>query len=173
MAARNGGGRDVPRPTGRVEPPSTSYRTYTEGSLFRVSVPANWREFPSNNSVTFAPDGAHGQGIFTHGIQIGVGRNESHDLLDATDELVASLAQGNPGMTRPSGYDRVTMAGRRGVRTVISNATADGQRETISVFATQLRNGNLFYAVAVSPQDVFPSYRDVFDRILGSIRVNE
>src|SRR5262245_28046854 len=37
-------GRDARVPTGSVEAPASSYRTYDEGNLFRVSVPANWRE---------------------------------------------------------------------------------------------------------------------------------
>ena len=45
---------------GRVAPPSSAYTAYTEGDLFRVSVPSNWRELPGSNAVIFAPDGAYG-----------------------------------------------------------------------------------------------------------------
>lgn len=165
-------GRDVPRIGGRVEPPSSRYRTFNEGNLFEIAVPSNWQELPNNNTVTFAPDGAYAQGSFTHGVQVGIGRNESHDLQDATEELLQSLSQGN-NISRPSGYDRVTIGGRRGLRTFVSNSTPDGGRETIAVYTTQLRNGNLFYALGVAPQDVFSQYRGVFDRIAGSIRFNE
>ena len=69
-------------------------------------MPSNWRELPGNNAVTFAPEGAYGdangQSVFTHGVEVGSARNESHDLQTATDELIASLAQGNPGLSRPS-----------------------------------------------------------------------
>lgn len=178
VKSRSGGttgtsGRDVPRPSGRVEPPSSRYQTYTEGNLFQVAVPSNWRELSSNNTVTFAPDGAYGQGIFTHGIEIGLARNESHDLQDATDELLQSLAQGNPNLTRPARYDRISIDGNRGLRTVVSNVSSSGERETIAVFSTQLRNGNLFYAIAVAPANVFDSYRGVFDRVMSSIRLNQ
>ena len=165
-------GRDVPR-GGRIEPPSSSYRTYNEGNLFRVSVPSNWRELPANNTVTFAPEGAYGQGVFTHGVELGVGRNESHDLETATDELIQSLAQGNPGLSRASGYDRINIDGRRGVRTTLQNRNSDGSSEVINVYATQLRNGNLLYAVGVAPQAEYSAYRNVFDRVVGSIRVSE
>ena len=71
------------------------YNTYDEGGIFRVSVPSNWREMPSESQVTFAPDGGHGTinntNVFTHGIQIGMARNEQHDLQEATDELLAGL----------------------------------------------------------------------------------
>jgi beta-barrel assembly-enhancing protease len=165
-------GRDVPRPSGRVQPPSSRYQTYREGNLFQIAVPSNWRELPNNNTVTFAPDGAYAEGVFTHGIQVGVARNESHDLEEATDELLQSLAQGNR-LSRPSGYDRVSIGGRRGLRTVVTNANADGSREGIQVFTAQLQNGNLFYALGVAPQNTFDSYRDVFDRVASSIRFTE
>jgi hypothetical protein len=165
-------GRDVPRPSGRVQPPSSRYQTYREGNLFQIAVPSNWRELPSNNTVTFAPDGAYAEGVFTHGIQVGVARNESHDLEEATDELLQSLAQGNR-LSRPGGYDRVSIGGRRGLRTVVTNTNADGTREGIQVFTAQLQNGNLFYALGVAPQNTFDSYRDVFDRVAESIRFTE
>jgi beta-barrel assembly-enhancing protease len=176
---RRGGTSDgeTSPPTGRVEPPSGKYQTYDEGNLFRVAVPANWRELQDTNSVTFAPEGAHGslngQRIFTHGIEFGVARNESHDLQAATDELIQSLAQGNPTLRRTSGFDGITVADRRGLRTILTNRNeATGRDEIIAVFTTQLRNGNLLYGLGVAPSDEFPSYRNVFDRVIGSLRVS-
>jgi Zn-dependent protease with chaperone function len=171
--APRGDDRNAPRGDVRVAPPSASYRAYTEGNLFRVAVPANWRELASATSVTFAPDGAYAQGSFSHGVQIGIARHESHGLQDATEELVASLAQGNPSMTRPSSFDTVFIARRQALRAVLSNGTPGGGRETINVFTTQLRNGNLFFIVAVAPDDVFPAYRSVFDRVVNSIQLND
>jgi hypothetical protein len=160
------------RPTGRVEPPSTRFKTYSEGNLFEISVPSNWREWSSSNTVTFAPDNGYGEGVFTHGIELGLARNESHDLQGATDELVQSLARQNPDLGRPAGYDRTTIDGLPGLKTTMSN-TSDGHRERIAVFSTLLRNGNLFYAVAVAPEDQYGSYRGVFDRVVASLRLNE
>jgi len=167
-----GGSRTGSRPSGRVEEPSTRFKTYSEANLFRVSVPSNWREWSNSNTVTFAPDGAYGEGIFTHGIELGLARNESHELQAATDELVQSLAQQNPRLSRPSGYDRITIDGQRGLRTVLSNSS-DSYRGRIAVFSTVLRNGNLFYAVAVAPDDQFGAYRDVFDKIVASLQIND
>jgi hypothetical protein len=164
-------------PTGRVEPPASRFQTYTEGNVFRVSVPSNWRELPGNGAVTFAPEGgygdANGQSMFTHGVEIGAARNETHDLQTSTNELLDSLAQGNPALRRQSEASRVTVGGRQGLRTVLSNTSSLGQPESIVVFTTQLRDGNLFYAVAVAPQDVFPSYRGIFEKIIGSIQLLE
>ena len=167
------GGRGMP--TGRVEPPASSFQTYTEGNMFRISVPSNWRELPGSNAVTFAPDGAYGdangQSMFTHGVEVGASRNESHDLQTATNELLASLAQGNPGLSRPSRYDRVKIGGRQGLRAMMSNTSSSGEPENIVMFTSQLRDGSLFYAVAVAPRGDFGSYSRTFDRVISSIQL--
>src|SRR5581483_348731 len=59
-AARTGTARGGAPPSGSVAPPSARTSAYTEGRLFRVSVPSNWRELPSASAVTFAPQGAYG-----------------------------------------------------------------------------------------------------------------
>jgi hypothetical protein len=181
--ARNGkgprptgtGGTVTGAPTGNVEVPSSSFRTFTEGNLFRITVPSNWRELSGGtNTVTFAPDGGYGssngQSVFTHGVEVGVGRNETHDLQTATEELIDGLAKGNPNLSRPTRFDRVTVGGRRGLRAMLSNLSdATRQPETIELVTTQLRDGNLFYIVAVAPKTEFQQYATVFDRVLGSI----
>jgi Zn-dependent protease with chaperone function len=171
------GGGDARMPVGRVEPPSSSFRTYNEGNVFRVSVPGNWRELQANNGVTFAPDGAYGstngENVFTHGVEVGVARNETHELQTATQELIDSLGRGNPQLGRAARFERVNIDGRPGLHTTLSNVSeATGQRETIAVFTTQMPDGSLLYAIGVAPADAFPSYRDVFDRIVSSIRIN-
>jgi len=173
------GGRTSRAPGGRVEPPASSYRTYNEGNLFRVSVPANWRELQGGtSSVTFAPEGAYGtssngQNLFTHGVEFGVGRNETHDLQTATQELLDSLARGNPNLGRASRFERVNLADRRGLRTILSNRSETGGVENIQVVTTQLRDGNLFYAIGVAPQDEFGAYRSIFDRIVSSLEISD
>jgi len=165
-------------PPGSVAPPSSRDTTYTEGNLFRVSVPSNWRELPGTNAVTFAPEGAYGteggQSVFTHGVQIGVARNETHDLRTATDEFVDSLAGGNPNLSRPSGYDRTSIGGRNGLHAALSNVSdATGQQERIEVFTILLRDGSLFYVLGVAPRDRASDYQKTFRRVVGSIRIIE
>ena len=162
---------------GRVAPPSSKYTEYAEGHAFRVRVPANWRELPGNAAVLFAPEGAYGtagtQGVFTHGIEIGVARNETHDLRTAIDEFVASLAGGNPNLSHPSGYSRAKMGGRQGLRTTLSNRSATtGQDERIAVFAILLDDGNLFYALGVAPRDSFSEDERTFRKIISSIALS-
>jgi hypothetical protein len=163
------------RITGNVERPSSRYTSYTEGNLFRVSVPSNWRELAGNNSVTFAPEGGYGaanqQSVFTHGVEAGLTRNETHDLQTATDELIQSLAQSNTRMGRNSGYDRGTIGGRQGLRTVLSNQNeVTGRPERIALYTTLLNDGTLFYLIGVAPDNEFNTYDQVFNRVASSVQ---
>ncbi len=175
---RGGGGYPSDSRVGQVEPPSGRYQTYEEGDLFRVEVPSNWRELPSNTSVTFAPEGAYGthegQSVFTHGLQIGVERNESHNLRTATDELIRGLAQSNPQL-RPSGrYSNVTFAGRRGLATVLANMSdVTRQEERIALYTAQLQDGSLFYVVGVAPAQEFSAYQPIFNRSVRSLQLSD
>jgi hypothetical protein len=139
-------------------------------------VPSNWREIADSNSVTFAPSGAYGNyngsSVFTHGIELGLQRNEAHDLRQATDELVDSLARGNPRLSQASGYRNSTIDGQRGLQTTMNNVSeATGRDEVIQLVTTQTRDGSLFYAVAVAPRDEYDRYDETFQRIIGSIRL--
>jgi hypothetical protein len=162
--------------SGDIASPSSSYTSYSEGNLFRISVPSNWHELPGSSAVTFAPDGANGNGeqgsSFTHGIEVGVARNETHDLRTATDELVSTFARSNPNLSRPSSYDRTRIGGRQALHAELSNGSnTAGQQERIAVFAMLLPDGNLFYALGVAPRDRFSEYDAAFRRVIESIEI--
>jgi hypothetical protein len=181
-ATRNAGNRrgtGNPTNSGRintnVERPSSRYTAYNEGNLFRISVPSNWRELPGNNSVTFAPEGGYGavnqQSVFTHGIEAGVTRNESHDLQTATQELVQELSQSNQRMRRDGGFDRGNVGGRSGLRATLSNQNdATGRAERIALYTTLLDDGSLFYVIGVAPDNEYSAYDDVFDKAVRSLQ---
>ena len=175
-AGRTTGSGGESRPvSGNVARPDSRYQTYNEGDLFRISVPANWRELGDANSVTFAPEGAYGavngNSVFTHGVQIGVARQEQHDLQTATDELIQGLQQGNPQLRRQANYDRGTIGGRQGLRTTLTNVSeATNGQEVVELYTTQLADGSLFYMVGVAPRQEYDAYRSVFNRVVGSIR---
>ncbi|HEY0872515.1 MAG TPA: M48 family metallopeptidase [Vicinamibacterales bacterium] len=162
-------------PTGRVAAPSTRYVTYNEGDVFRIGVPSNWREMASENSVTFAPEGGYGgvngQSVFTHGVQAGIVRNETHSLEDATQELVAAFARSNPQLARAGNTSRGTLGGRTALRTQLANISdATGERERIMLYTTQLREGTLFYMLGVAPEGEWGTYQPVINRVASSIR---
>jgi hypothetical protein len=180
VAKNRKAGRDTTRPdapprTGNIAPPDSRTTTYNEGNLFQVSVPANWRELPSSDSVTFAPEGAsgavNGRSVFTHGVEIGVTRNESHDLRTATSELLDALRQSNPHLSAQRGFDRATVGGRDGLHTTASNLSdVTGAAEVIDVYSTQLADGSLFYVLGVAPREDFNAYTGTFRDVVRSIQ---
>jgi hypothetical protein len=172
----SGSARNDAPPSGRVEPPASRYQTYNEGDIFQISVPSNWRELTASNSVTFAPDGAYGTyrgaNVFTHGVEVGVARNAQRDLQRATDAFINSLMQSNPRLSQPSAYQNISLDGRRALQASLGNVSdVTGANEVIHLITTQMRDGNLLYAIAVAPQNQFDDYRPTFQRVLGSLRI--
>ncbi|HKS28370.1 MAG TPA: M48 family metallopeptidase [Pyrinomonadaceae bacterium] len=174
------GGGNYPeggRVSNRVEYPSSSYRTYTQGNLFRVSVPSNWRELSAgSNSIWYAPDGAYGDvqntSVFTHGVNLGVTRTSSRYLQQATDEFIRSMMQGSD-MRQQSGYQRGTIDGRNALAITLTNVNeATGRQEIVTVYTTMLQSGDLFYVISVAPRDEYNNYQRTFQNVLGSIRLN-
>lgn len=165
-------------PSGRVEDPSSRYRTYN-GGTFSVSIPDNWREINAQNTLWFAPNGAYasganGQTVFTHAVNLGLVQTRYRNLQQATDEFVNSLQQGNSNLRARSGYQRIDVDGRLGQLISLDNVNeATGRAEVINVVTTQLRNGQLFYVISVSPSNEYRTYQNTFATILRSLRLND
>ena len=162
-------------PTGQVQSPSTRFRQVSAGNVFKVSVPSNWRDRQGAETITFAPDGAYGsikgQAVFTHGVEFGVSRKESHDLDTATQELIDSLTRGNPRMSTPGRFRRVSIGRRPGLNATMQNVSeVSDQSETVDVLTTQLDGGGLFYAIAVVPSGQYEEYAPTFRRVFDSVQ---
>lgn len=165
-------------PTGRVEYPSSRYQSVSIfGNGVQVSVPSNWRQLNDSNSVWFVPEGGYGQvngqPVFTHGVNFGVAQTNSRNLQQATNELINSLAQGNTSLRTNGGYQRTTIDGHQGLWTTLSNVNeATGRPENIRLITAQLRNGQLFYMIAVAPQSE-RNFEGAFQNVLRSLRIND
>lgn len=175
-AKRSGSSSSDRRPTGRVDPPSARYISYNEGNVFRISVPSNWQELTASNSVTFAPAGAYGeingQNVFTHGIEAGLARANNRDLRSATDAFIDSLASGNPRLSQASASRSTVVDGRPALQTTLGNVSdVNNREEVIQLVTVQMRDGTLFYAIAVAPRDEIDTYEPAFDRVTRSIRL--
>ena len=165
-------------PSGRVQYPSTRFQTVSifNGGV-QVSVPSNWREVNDGNAVWFVPEGGYGQvngqPVFTHGASFGLAQTNNRNLQRATEELINSLAQGNNSLRLSGGQQRTTMSGRTAVFSTLTNVNeATGRSESVRLITTQLRNGQLFYMIAVAPQNE-RNFENAFETILRSIRLND
>ena len=165
-------------PTGRVSYPSSRYQNV---SIFNggvnVSVPSNWRQVSEGNSVWFVPEGGYGtyngQAVYTHGASFGVAQTNSRNLQSGTQELINSFAQGNRNLRTSGGYQRSSLDGRTALVTTLTNRNeATGRPEIIRLITTQLRNGQLFYMVAVAPQNE-RGFDTAFNQILRSVQIND
>jgi hypothetical protein len=178
-AERNGGGGvSTDRPNGRVDYPSTRLQNYQilNGDV-QVSVPNNWRQIDDSNSVWFVPEGAYGQyngqAVFTHGVNFGVAQTNSRNLQQATNELISNLAQGNGNLRVNGSYQRTTFGGRNAIWTSLINTNeATGRPESVRLIATQLRNGQLLYMMAVAPQNE-RNFETAFQSVSNSVRIND
>jgi predicted Zn-dependent protease len=164
-------------PSGRVEYPSNRFQTYTIFNAVQVSVPGNWRQLNDSNSVWFVPEGGYGQYngqvVYTHGASFGIAQTSNSNLQRATEELINSLGQGNNNLRMSGGFQRTTMSGRTALMSTLSNVNeATGRPESVRLITTQLRNGQLFYMIAVVPQNE-RNFESAFQNILRSVRIND
>lgn len=166
-------------PRGRVAAPSTRYQNYsTLGGIARVSVPDNWRQLSESDSVWFSPEGAYGQYqgqvVYTHGVNFGLAQTQSRNLQQATQEFLNNLSQGNSNVRQRGGLVRATVGGRAGLTTSLTNTNeATGQAESLTVLTTQLRNGQLFYMIAVAPDNESTGYQAAFRNVLRSLQLSD
>jgi predicted Zn-dependent protease len=177
--SETGGNYPNNAPSGRVEYPSTRYQSYsTLGGIIRVSIPNNWRQLSESNSVWFSPEGAYGrnqnQVVYTHGVNFGLAQTQSRGLQQGTQEFLNSLTQGNPNLRQRSNLVRTTVGGRTGLTTSLTNTNeATGRAEAITLITTQLRNGQVFYMIAVAPENESASYQAAFRNVLRSLQISD
>ncbi len=153
--------------------PSTRVRAYTGANWLRMNVPSNWREFPSDGSVQFAPDGAFGSQGITHGAMIGVNKSQNGNLNSSTQEYVNGILQANDYLRQRSNFERTYVAGRQGYSTVLAGRSPVTNRtEVVTVYTTQLNSGDLFYVITVVPEGEAGNYSSAFRNMLSSIRLS-
>jgi predicted Zn-dependent protease len=163
------------RYSNRVQLPSSRTRAFSSSGI-SLSVPENWRELPTQDSVWFAPEGAYGDNGITRGALIGTAQARSNDLAQATQDYINGLlqAEGNNYLRQDSDYSRTNIGGRNGYATVLSGRSPlTNQNEVVTVYTTQLRSGGLFYVVTVAPQNESSNYNAAFRNLIRSLRLND
>jgi Zn-dependent protease with chaperone function len=174
----NGGGTNQYPTSGgnyssRVEYPSSQMRVYRSGNWVELNVPSNWEQFESNSSVQFAPEGGYGDQGITHGVMVGIEQPNANNAAQATQNYINSLLQGNSYLRQQAATARAVFAGRSGYSTVLAGRSPiTGRGEIVTVYTTQLGNGDLFYVTTVVPQDEASNYNYAFRNVINSIRLN-
>ena len=95
-------------------------------------------------------------------------------MRDATDELINGLTQDNQDLRRNGGDQRETLGRREALSVSLNNISEITRKpENVTIYTAMLRNGDLFYLVAVAPQDQYQNYESTFLGILGTIDLND
>lgn len=151
--------------------PSSSSRIYDGGDL-RLRVPTNWREFSGDSSLIFAPDGAYGDQGITHGLMVGAYRANSAGLLNASRTYVNEMLQSNSYLQMRNNLTRTTVGGRQAyVATLAGLSPVTNRNEVVTVYAIQLRDGNLLTLAAVAPEADVYRYNAAFRNVINSVQI--
>jgi hypothetical protein len=175
VAADGTGPVSVGTPGQPVPAPAAQYRNVSAGGIFQASVPTNWTQLASKQSVRYVPENGYGQingqVAFTHGIEFGVARASSRNLQEATQAWLNAVAQGNPEL-RAAGQAQMTkISDRTAIAIPLSNPSPLGGREMIGVYTVFLADGNLFYYLTIVPEAESQAYGEVFQRIGQSLKL--
>lgn len=158
----------------RVDYPSSRTVSYRNGNMLSMRIPNNWKTFETRETLTFAPEGAYGDEGITHGSMIGIQQTKNNDLSKATEEYVDRVLQANTYLRKRTGYYRTSIDGRTAYSiTLAGRSPVTGNTEVATVYTTQLRNGQLFYVVTVSPEGESSRYSNAFRNMINSINLND
>ncbi len=178
QGAQSGQPNGDPASSGRyqanVQRPSTRYRAYTGASWLRINVPSNWLDLSGQDNVQFAPEGAYGDQGITRGMMVGIYPARNNDLESASYAYLDEILKGNTYLRQRGDLVQTTVAGRSGFTTSASGTSpVTRTTEVVTFYTTQLRSGDLFYAVTVVPGNESYAYSSTFRNVLNSIRLTE
>ena len=185
----------------KVERPSSHSQNYWRpgGFWFQVSYPENWLAYPSSDGlgVTFVPPGGVVEARaprMVYGAVINryrpIGDNSLWTglrqrsfryiggrgaLVEATNDLLDSALQNNPHLDFARGSDRRGSIDGTPIiaLTLLGRSPATGRGERAQLYARELEDGDIVYAIFVAPDDEYDSFRPVFERMLRGLKIND
>jgi hypothetical protein len=111
--------------------------------------------------------------VFTHGVEFGILKADSRDLVEATNAWLKAVAQSNPEMRLAGQQQPMKMSQRSALGTPIVNPSPLGGQERIGIYTTFLADGSLFYYLTVVPEKDAAAFQDTFRKIGESIKLTE
>ena len=154
--------------------PSGQFRSF-DHSAYQISYPDNWQVFgDANSAVTIAPNAGVAQNAIAYGVIInGVRQQSGRDSLDqATQDLLNSLQQSNPGLRVAGNAENVQVDGAPGKSVFLTGTSpVQGQRERDWLVTVQRRDNSILYMVFISPERDFGQLAPAFEQMLRSLRI--
>jgi predicted Zn-dependent protease len=154
--------------------PSGQFRNM-DHSAFQISYPDNWQVAgDANSAVTIAPSAGVAQNAIAYGVIInGVRPQSGRDSLDqATQDLLSSLQQSNPGLRVASNPQDIQVDGAPAKSIYLTGTSPlQGQRERDWLVTVQRRDNSVLYLVFISPERDFGRLSPAFEQMLHSLRI--
>ena len=154
--------------------PSGQFRNM-DHSAFQISYPDNWQVAgDANSAVTIAPSAGVAQNAIAYGVIInGVRPQSGRDSLDqATQDLLTSLQQSNPGLRVASNPQDIQLNGAPGKSVYLTGTSpVQGQRERDWLVTVQRRDNSVLYLVFIAPERDFGRLAPTFEQMLRSLRI--
>ncbi len=162
------------RYSNNVPAPSRNQKAFSGGNWLRMNVPSNWREFGSQSSVSFAPEGAYGNDGITHGLMLGIHRGQNNNLSRDSQELINGLLQANTYLRQQGSARSTRLGGRSAIMTTLSGRSPIyGGTEIVTIYTAQLRSGETFYMATVTPQTDSSRYNTAFRTAINSVKFSD
>ncbi len=180
----------------RVEGPSDEFETFVQrDDLFEIGYPDNWTVYEPvrGYGVTIAPEGglvdAGGAEmdlvsgvIINHYAPLEDETGEARSridgdtsLIDATNDLVAHILRGNPGLDLVRDSERRSrIDGAESISVVLSGRSpVTRQEERITVFSREIPDDHVVYALFIAPEQDYRQLNETFNRMISSLRVSD
>ena len=172
----------------RVETPSSRFSSFRQrDDFFELQHPDNWRAFEAENGfgVTIVPEGGvveteDGQQSIVYGVIVNhydpiEGRSGQRATLDsALTDLTAQIRQSNTHLRSTGSVRRETIDGQAARSLVLSGRSpATGEDERVTVFARQMGDDHIIYALFIAPGRDYPSLSRTFTQMMNSMHVND
>jgi hypothetical protein len=154
-----------------------------------MQYPDNWRVYQGQGlGVTIAPEGgivegADGNGVIVYGVivnhydpfdQATSQRRGTTTLSSALDDIVAQVRRSNPHLRQTGQQRRGTIDGAPGLQRVLSgNSSVTGMEERVTVFARELDDGHIIYALFVAPGRDYATLSPTFERMISTLQVQD
>lgn len=172
----------------RVEPPSTRFASFRQRSgFFELQHPDNWRAHEAENGfgVTIVPEGGvvetgDGQQGIVYGVIVNHydpfedGSNQRTTLASALTDITAQIRRTNTHL-RPKGNARQETIDGQAARSVVLSGPSPitGEEERVTVFARQMGDDHVLYALFIAPGPEYPALSRTFTQMMNSMRVND
>jgi beta-barrel assembly-enhancing protease len=168
---------DDSEPEGRPVPPSDESTIY-RGATIELSYPDNWQAGGKGDSFTLYPEGGVvpdelDQAALAYGVIVDTTPEKTQvPLQDATNNLIQTLRQSNPGLKLQRPGETMRVDGSPALSTYLSNESPLGGPET-DWLITISRPGGLLYIICAAPDSDYPAYQGAFQSVVTSVHFRQ